>query len=594
MVYIEKIRIRNFRSILDQTINSGNLNILVGNNDTGKSNVLKALNLFFNGCTEGGKNFDFSTDYCVFAKPGKNMAKEIVLEITFQPPKTFKESKQGLSIIWKKVWRKEGYHEKKSTIKYSDGSEISPHSRVETWLKRIVYRYVPAVKGSSYFSDLLMDLHEVLAATIEDELKTASKKFIGTIRKHTQSLKDNLKSNLEITSDIQLPPDLTDLFSTLDFETNVGDQLVSLKQRGDGIKARHIPIILLFLAEKEKAHHAKGAVRSDTIWGYEEPENNIELLEAFKVAEQFLNHADRIQIYLTTHSPAFYSLADSHDEPNIRTYFVKKSEDENETTLQMVDAKGRDLIDKSMGLLPLITPYIEEHKNKVLSLKKEVDDLKVEMESLNQPTLFVEGKTDKKILSKAIELLNPSLAAKFRIETKSSAGYNYVKNSLIAWAHLEKEVKAMGLFDKDKAGIEAKEIVDKDKKCENWKKKGYLRTQLLEASGDLRTVLRKLKVPFAIEDLFPPYILNHAQSQGWTEEKPDLIMMNDYRRTDISLKDDVQQRGLNQDMLIFFNKIKTEHKQDFSNYVCGLPRAQIKQAFSGIEPTLKKLEEYFS
>ena len=45
---IKKIYIKNFRSIVEETIECESMNIFVGKNDAGKSNVLKALDLFFN------------------------------------------------------------------------------------------------------------------------------------------------------------------------------------------------------------------------------------------------------------------------------------------------------------------------------------------------------------------------------------------------------------------------------------------------------------------------------------------------------------------------------------------------------------------
>ena len=63
MLRIKQIRIKNFRSIVDLDINVDKMNIFVGLNDAGKSNILKALNLFFNNETEPGCAFDFETDY---------------------------------------------------------------------------------------------------------------------------------------------------------------------------------------------------------------------------------------------------------------------------------------------------------------------------------------------------------------------------------------------------------------------------------------------------------------------------------------------------------------------------------------------------
>jgi len=48
---VERIEIRYFRSFSEKTIkivDLKDLNIFSGSNDVGKSNVLKALNLFFN------------------------------------------------------------------------------------------------------------------------------------------------------------------------------------------------------------------------------------------------------------------------------------------------------------------------------------------------------------------------------------------------------------------------------------------------------------------------------------------------------------------------------------------------------------------
>lgn len=46
MINITRIRIKNFRSIVDETIDFCDVNYFVGKNDSGKSNVLKALNFF--------------------------------------------------------------------------------------------------------------------------------------------------------------------------------------------------------------------------------------------------------------------------------------------------------------------------------------------------------------------------------------------------------------------------------------------------------------------------------------------------------------------------------------------------------------------
>ena len=64
MRIINRIIIRDFRSIsvLAQNITSGFLPI-VGANNSGKSNILRALNLFFNNETEPGRPLNIYEDF---------------------------------------------------------------------------------------------------------------------------------------------------------------------------------------------------------------------------------------------------------------------------------------------------------------------------------------------------------------------------------------------------------------------------------------------------------------------------------------------------------------------------------------------------
>ena len=72
MITINKVHIKNFRSIVDETIYLKDFTCFVGKNDSGKSNVLKALNLFFNNKTDYGTPFSFNEDYSFFAKRGQH------------------------------------------------------------------------------------------------------------------------------------------------------------------------------------------------------------------------------------------------------------------------------------------------------------------------------------------------------------------------------------------------------------------------------------------------------------------------------------------------------------------------------------------
>ena len=96
---IREIRIRNFRSIVDLTLHMDKLNVFVGLNDSGKSNVLKALNLFFNNQTDENCDFDFRTDYSKLVPKKVKKAPEIIIQLKLYIPSSYKN---GGEFIWQK------------------------------------------------------------------------------------------------------------------------------------------------------------------------------------------------------------------------------------------------------------------------------------------------------------------------------------------------------------------------------------------------------------------------------------------------------------------------------------------------------------
>ena len=148
MSFIQRVRIKNFRSIRDVELQCNFFTILVGQNDAGKSNILRALDLFFNDQTY---DFNFDVDHNTFNRPIK-AAKEISVEIDLALPEGFRKV-NGDFIRWKKVWRDSGLHSDKykgcrtsvSTRgkKTYEFFEIPGKSHAHTLLKRINYPQNP-------------------------------------------------------------------------------------------------------------------------------------------------------------------------------------------------------------------------------------------------------------------------------------------------------------------------------------------------------------------------------------------------------------------------------------------------------------------
>ncbi|MDA3046970.1 ATP-binding protein [Campylobacter sp. VBCF_06 NA8] len=282
---IKSITIKNFRSIVEQTIEFDKFTCLVGNNDCGKSNILKALNLFFNKQTDFNTEFDFDRDYSKFAKKRNEKAEEITISIAFNlPSKKYKDN----VITWKKIWRQNGF--------FGDNMNdiVSSRSKTRNLLEnKIKYQYIPAIKSNEYFKDLMSKMYDSMMDSADKNLSNINKKYSDELQKITKNLTETLSNTLDINSVIEMPKNLSVLFKNLEFSTS--DNFVkeiNLARRGDGIRTRHIPSILKYIDDNMESSKVKRIF----IWGYEEPENSIEFTSCSKMADELYEMSKDKQI----------------------------------------------------------------------------------------------------------------------------------------------------------------------------------------------------------------------------------------------------------------------------------------------------------
>jgi predicted ATPase len=444
MVIIRSIHIKNFRSIVDETIDLTKFNLFVGKNDSGKSNVLKALNLFFNGETDFNTDFNFEDDYCKFAKRGRKQAKEIQISIDVEIPSSFKE--KGIK-EWKKTWRTDGLH-------YDNLAEIfDGGSKVLVLLRRIAYFYIPAVKSNEYFRYLLSQVYSSMVNTADSSLSELKDTYSDQLKTLTSVLSDQLRNVLHIESVLQMPRDLIVLFRDLSFSTS--DQFVSgidLNHRGDGIKARHIPAILLYMQKKAEKNKIPNSVSKSFIWGFEEPENGVEYLSCFELADELYSYRKDCQLLVTTHSPAIYM---KHGEKDVKCYYVSKNDigaSDYETGLNTSE------ISEKIGFLPLVAPYIQQEREKYLKREEQLNaklcKLKEQYESITGRIIIItEGKTDVKHIKTAFANLSLDQSVIDGIEyydyTNSTLG-DELKPLLDKLSNIPNTNIIIGVFDRDK------------------------------------------------------------------------------------------------------------------------------------------------
>lgn len=379
MIIIKSIHIKNFRSIVDETIELKDFNCFVGKNDSGKSNVLKALNLFFNGETDYDSKLNFDEDYSQFAKRGQKQAREILIELEIVVPESFKES--GIK-KWKKVWRKDGIHKDNTSDLFSQGS------RGLTYLSRMTYFYIPAVKSTEHFKGLLSRVYSSMTQAADGELKHLNEEYSISLQKLTGNLTTQIGSLLGLKSAIQMPSNLNVLFRDLTFSTSDDNaRAIDLNHRGDGVKARHIPPILRFIQQNTEKSRPKGSVYGSYIWGFEEPENGVEYLSCFEMANEFFSYISDCQMLITTHSPAFYTISTGDKSVCFQT--VKQ----NGCSKYLISKN--EIINESMGLMQIVAPFIEAARNEyiegqdtayhnlIIQLKKVMNIMKRSSEKLD-------------------------------------------------------------------------------------------------------------------------------------------------------------------------------------------------------------------
>lgn len=533
---IKQIQIKYFRSVYNQTIELGNLNVIAGMNDAGKSNLLKALNLFFNNETGWRESFSFAKDFNLqrlkeFESERIKDAREIVIKVTF-------EEINGSIPVWEKKWRPDG---EVPTTPYDLNLKknertltgFKQRSRIPSMLRKVKYLYVPALKGPEYISFLVGQLSNILSEKASKDIRGAATGFEGKLANYLSDITEDIKTALQIDSLLKLPHDLVNIFENMEFSDANG---IALTHRGDGIRTRHIPILLNKISSLHDTLRDKGELYNHFIWGYEEPENNVELTACFSMAENFLKgYSSTHQIIISTHSPAFYGLPErffsSWKQGDERIFRYAAQQDKGKTIY--TDSSQEEL--DPLFLLPAITPHIEKERSKISELQKEIERLNSTGTFFTKPTIILEGECDYLIFKKAISLFFPNESERINFiypkGLQNGGGTSFVKDHLIIWETTQRHtppadrLKAIGFFDDDDPGnrdlSEYKTIISNPVAAY-----GQLyKSQLQEGDHLLQIAQSELgaKVPFILENLYSPNFWKKAKSKKWLEEKVNKI-----------------------------------------------------------------------
>lgn len=497
MKIIEKIEIKSFRSFCNRKGDKSeidkitDLNIFSGANDSGKSNILRALNLFFNGQTNPEHFFSFEQDYFKkdIGSDDKDIKEELVtIRITFINTKN-----KGKNASQKeKLFLPETFWVSKKFTKSSEYSHFSQSSGVETSFKRekgslyrkfldttskklksnnsaslqkqltdfldsIQYHYIPAIKDRNYFSHLYGELRQTLLKAKDSNVDNKKGDFEKAIQEDTTTLMSEFESmlgnkNTNIVPVFELP-DLVNLFQSLNVQTGE----IPLRLRGDGIQAKLIPEILNFISIKEQSFTSKKIklgqkAKKYFIWGFEEPENSYEYRNAQLLANRFKNiFINNAQIFITTHSFNFLAL----EGESVATYRIWRDEKIRGSRVTKIkkDINGRfqfegydfktdsEKLNEELGVFQLN----KDLENLFIETETTKSEFAEKLKAVNKPIVYTEG-NNVVYIKKAKEFFVPDLD----FEIESLGGKTDIKKFFTRFSDARFErFKILFLFDCD-------------------------------------------------------------------------------------------------------------------------------------------------
>lgn len=456
MKLIDNVSIRYFRSIYSLTLNNcEDLTVITGKNDVGKSNILKALNLFFNNQSDYLKNYRFSDDYSLIRK--EQVKKDTIrgqqfISITVRfirgdimvnslPPvfsvtKRWDMHSQESKVLTSDVHRRMKLYAEKNGIKYS---EKTTSTSLSTFLNRIKYVYIPAIKDDRVFEETLNILQQSLFDSRNREVLDApiseANKAVQTV---VGNLQDDFKKATGIDNFIELPNTLNYTNGLLQIMTQINGGSVSIDKRGDGIKTHYIPKILNYVAQRSK---------SSFVWGFEEPENSYEYRRCLQVADEFdTQYSKDSQVFITSHSPAFFE-----SKPNHKS-IVRVGCMDGQTVLVTENTP----IEEELGYIELYRRFLDEIKD----LEKRSEDneqlikaLESKVSKESAPILLTEGKTDARLLKIAIKRLGIDRYDAWNIQPvysgKTSSNDVLLRFLSDVKSNMKPSSLVVGMFDRD-------------------------------------------------------------------------------------------------------------------------------------------------
>jgi AAA15 family ATPase/GTPase len=588
MKHIVKVEINHFRSFQKTTItNLSDLNILSGKNDSGKSNVIRAVELFFNSKPCSFKD-EYNKDRSSAAKKIKTKH-VITIAITFSAPPGYRLLPKNFRVL--RTWDKSG-----EMINQRDNLESAykrygmntkkiqkAKASLSMYLNKLRFIYIPAVRDEHFFSELLLMLQEEIFAAqdrksskAEGGIRSAAQSFNFEIEDLTKDLNSQFKKIAGIDTRPSLPTALVELFGALQIDTKQGSYDIPLNMRGHGIRMRYIPTIL---------NHISTISRKSYIWGFDEPENSCEYSLCAEMANDFQNeYSKNAQVFVITHSFGFISLKG----PNISRYRVIKKKNANDSDVLFV-GESSHVLEEDLGIIQMnenLKNVYREFKNNLMRF----ESMNTELEHLKRPLLSFEGPTDNLHFRLAYRaLMRKDIDKVYRLDEHDSGqkkgeaggGARNLQQFLTQFSSkFDKKKKMIAIFDFDKEGFDQFASI----------KKSAERLQFEDVSSKFNNhpVLKKKNRDIFVSLLIPPEFRKNfvdADESCYCHLETELLY------EDAHIESIHRQHPSKKDKTVFSFK---GDKTRFAAFMENKSKNENRNLFAGFKKTIELIEKLSS
>lgn len=387
---LKKVIIHNIRSVGDATFTLSDYSILVGENNSGKTNVFTALRFFYE---DGNLKYRKEVDFPKFAYDSESWV-ELAFETTEDEQEGLKEEYRSQDRILRvrKYFQSEEKNLKanQSNIYAYESGKLSKNlfygarNVSQAKLGRVIH--IPAaskteetfkLSGSSPFRDMLnlVMKRAVLESPTFQDLKVAFDRFNSSFK--GESSQEGLSVNSliqEINSEIggwnvsfdvsvnTIKPEeiVKTLLSHHVKDVNLGGEQIDLASFGQGFQ-RHLIFTLIKLSAKYAAPQVAKKKDFDpgfTLLLFEEPEAFLHpsQQEVLCLSLRTLGAGESEQVFVSTHSPHFVSKQTSQ-----LTGMIKLSKDTSGVTqtFQIEESELSRIFDENLGLYKRFSECLE-------------------------------------------------------------------------------------------------------------------------------------------------------------------------------------------------------------------------------------------